>query len=409
MIGLVDCNNFYASCEEVFNPKLKRKPLVILSNNDGCVIARSKKAKEIGIEMGAPAFILKQQIELGQLKALSSNFPLYGDMSRRVMETLETYSPQVEIYSIDEAFLEVPASNQVEWASFLQRRVGQWTGIPVSIGMGPTKTLAKIATRIAKKRGEPFLLDSADVIQTELEKTALADIWGIGRQLALKLQRSGIYTAAQFRDREEGWLRPLVGIAGWRTALELKGVCCFELLEEPEKKQSITCSRTFGRPIQEAALLEEAIAAFINRASEKLRAQQSQARFLSVFLQSGFPRISESYHFSLPVATSHTPDLIGWGKRALSQIARSGVSYKKGGVVLADFVEEGVEQPDFFAENPGQARKKQAMQAIDRINAAYGKEVVRFLAEGVERSWKGVRLHQTPRYTTCWEEFLIIN
>lgn len=411
MIALVDCNNFYASCEEVFHPKLRNKPLIILSNNDGCVIARSKKAKDIGIQMGEPAYLFKDKIAAGAIQALSSNFALYDDMSRRVMETLESLSPDMEVYSIDEAFfhlLEEPREVLLCRAVAAQEKVKQWTGIPISIGMARTKTLAKVANKIAKKNGFPCLLAEENEIQARLEQTALEDIWGIGSQLAQRLKAKGIYTAAQFKDQSDDWLRTVVGVGGLRTAFELRGVPCFGLEEGEEKKQSITCSRSFGRAVGELPVLEEAISAFTVRAAQKLRAQGSKVCFLSIFLQAGFPRQSYSCFYSLPTPSSYTPELITLAKQGVASLFRPGVEYKKGGVVFSDLVDEGTCQFDFLAARPVCAQKETVMRLVDQINAAFGKHSIRFLAEGVERKYRAIQQRRTPRFTTSWDELLTI-
>ncbi len=308
MFALVDCNNFYASCEEVFNPKLAQKPLVILSSNDGCVIARSKRAKEVGIPMGIPAFQIKDQIERGDIAALSSNFTLYADLSNRVMSVLESFSPDMEIYSIDEAFFRLEPPYELQ-AHAIRNKVKQWTGIPISIGIAPTKTLAKLANRLVKKTGEGvYLLEKPNLIRKALEQTLPIDIWGIGRGVTDTLKKKNIHTAAQLVDQEDGWIRKLLGVTGYRTVLELRGTPCIEL-EETEKRDSIICSRSFGHRIDSLALLEEAVATFTTRAAEKLREQGSRAAFLSVSIATSpfsGPYESRSCHIHLPIPTCYS-------------------------------------------------------------------------------------------------------
>lgn len=405
MIALVDCNNFFVSCEELFCPRLKGRATVILSSNDGCVVSRSKQAKAMGIAMGQPAFELKREIGSGQLVALSSNFPLYADLSRRVMEVLESFSPEMEVSSIDEAFFVLEGEGLLERAGAMQKKVLQWVGIPVSIGIAKTKTLAKWANQQAKGSGVPVWIED----QADLERVAPEEIWGIGKKLAERLKELGIYTAAQFRDKEDGWLKKALGVTGLRVALELRGVRCFELSQDEEKRQSITCSRSFGRSVGEKEVLEQAIATFVAHAAEKLREQKSKARFLQVFLQSGFPRQTDSMHFVLPLATSYTPDLIALAKSALAKLFRPGTAYKKGGVLLGDFVDEGSLQMDLFAPDPKSGKKEAAMRIVDQINATYDKEAVRFLAEGVGHSWKSSSSNRSPPYTTSWKGLLGID
>ncbi|MBS0626259.1 MAG: Y-family DNA polymerase [Verrucomicrobia bacterium] len=408
MIVLVDCNNFYASCEQVFNPKLEGKPLLILSNNDGCVIARSQKAKEYGVKMGDPAYLYKDRPDL---QMLSSNFTLYADMSQRVMQTLTQFSPDMEVYSIDEAFLSMNQLSELE-AVEMRRIVKKWTGLPISIGAAMTKTLAKAANKIAKKskEGVCLLLDPKK-IQEFLERTPPEDLWGIGSGLATKLKRKGIYTAAQFRDCDDQWLKKMVGLGGYKTALELRGIACFELVDEPEKKQSILCSRSFGQKVEKLEDLLESVASFASRAAEKLREQESQASFLSVFLSTSpfqEPYISKSCHVQLPNATDFTPDLIAAAKEGLEKIFVPGHAYKKAGVLLADLTDRSICQFDALTPNPGREKKQKAMQALDQINARYDKQAVRFAAEGLEQPWRSLRATASPKYTTSWHDILVI-
>lgn len=401
MFAIVDCNNFFASCEEVFNPKLKRKPLVILSNNDGIVIARSQKAKEIGIPMGAPVFEIKPLIDSHAVETLSSNFALYADMSNRVMQVLETVAPEIEIYSIDEAFFQVDKEDLVA----IREKVKQWTGITVSLGVAPTKTLAKLANRTAKKSKEGvFALKEAGAIRAQLEITPLEEIWGIGAATAKSLKRENVYTPAQLCDKSDEWIRKQLGVNGLRIAMELRGSPCLEL-EEPTKKQSIVFSRSFGSKIDQLPLLEEAVSFFAARAAEKLRGQESKTKFLSVSLATSLFE-SHSCHFKFSNATAYAPEIIAKAKEGLSRLFRSGVSYRKAGVMLSDFSDEEVCQFDLFAPDPKREKKEAAMRALDGINARYDKPALRFLAEGKE--WKGAPARITPCYTTSWNDILTI-
>jgi len=417
MFALIDCNNFYASCEEVFNPSLSKKPLIILSNNDGCIIARSKKAKELGIQMGDPAYLFKERVDRGEIQMLSSNFTLYADMSQRVMQTLESYSPQMEIYSIDEAFFELEdrsADRLCEDGLKIRQKVKQWTGIPVSIGIAPTKTLAKIANETAKKHPEfsgVRVLISQFEIRKQLEKTEPEDIWGIGSALAQRLRTGRIYTACELIDREDRFIQHLIGISGYRTVLELRGISCFPFEEESEKKQSIVCSRSFGRKVSDIRDLEESVAAFASRGAEKLRNQKSRASFLSVFIATSpfvQPYESRSCHIELPNPTSFTPELIRLAKKGLRSIYRPHFAYKKAGVLLGDFVDENSEQIDYLTPGNENPKKTKLMQTIDRINRRYGKNAVQFAAEGLDPSWRSNRANASPKFTTSWNELLKI-
>jgi len=415
MFALVDCNNFYASCEEVFNPALEKTPLVISSNNDGCIIARSKKAKEIGIKMGDPAFLYKERVERGEIRMLSSNFTLYADMSRRVMQTLESFAPRMEIYSIDEAFFELeeqPDKRLREEAINLRQKVKKWTGIPISIGIGPTKTIAKTANKLAKKQadmGGVSLLISKTQIRTQLEKTAPDEIWGIGHALAERLKSKGIYTAAQLIDCDDSFIQKLLGTPGYRTVLELRGTPCFSCSGEAEKRKSIVCSRSFKQPISNALDLEMAIASFVSRAAEKLRQQKSHAKFLSVFIATSpftQPYDSRSCRIAPPNSTAFTPELIRLAKERLRQIYRPQLAYKKAGVLLSDFCDEKTEQMDWITPSTENPKKNSLMQTIDQINRRYDKNAVQFAAEGLVNHLMGAQAQASLRFTTSWNELL---
>lgn len=419
MYALIDCNNFYASCEQVFNPRLENKPLIILSNNDGCVIARSQKAKDLGIQMGDAAFLYKDRVERGEINMLSSNFTLYADMSQRVMQTLSSLSPEMEIYSIDEAFFILEEASDAalrEESAQMRSKVKQWTGIPISIGVAPTKTLAKIANKAAKKEKERegvYVLTDPAAIEERLSKTATEDIWGIGRALSDRLKRKGIYTASQLRKADDVWIRKILGVTGFQTVLELRGTSCIELVNDPEKKKSIMCSRSFAQKIEDFSYLEEAVASFASRAAEKLREQGSLASFLSVFISTSpfqEPYESRSCHINLPNPTSFTPDLIALAKSALSRIYRQGFGYKKAGVLLSDFCDEEISQLDLITPNPSSEKKLRAMEMLDKVNARYDKPAIRFAAEGIERHpWQSLRENSSPKFTTSWHELLRVN
>ncbi len=423
LFALVDCNNFFASCEIVFNPSLDKKPLVVLSNNDGVIIARSQKAKQLGIKMGEPAFLYRDRAKRGEIHMLSSNFTLYADMSQRVMQTLSSFSPEREVYSIDEAFfLLEPESDSLlrDRSVEMRRRVKQWTGIPVSIGTAPTKTLAKIANEAAKKekdREGVYVLTDPVAIEERLKSTSLEDIWGIGARLAERLKRKGIYTAAQLAKADDTWIRKLLGVTGFQTVLELRGTPCFQLSEEPGKKKSIVCSRSFSQKIEDLSLLQEAVAAFAANAAEKLREQESFASFLSVFVStSPFEEHyeSRSCHVQIPNPTSYTPELIALAKEGAAQIHRPGCSYKKAGVLLGDFTDVDAFQTDLITPNPDSTKKQEAMKVMDEINARYDKPSLRFAAEGIDkhptsRSWKSARTNVSPKFTTSWHDLLKIS
>lgn len=391
MYLLADCNNFFASCEMVFNPKLEEKALVILSNNDGMIIARSPKAKALGIKMGDPVYLYKHWKDLVKL---SANFELYSDMSQRVMRTLSDFSPDIEIYSIDEAFLQLEDRIDLEeYCKQIRQTVKKWTGIPISIGAAPTKTLAKLASEKGKKGEGVCVLRQIDEL---LSQTELKEIWGIGDGLSERLKRKGIYTALQLAQADDAWIRKQLGVTGFRTVLELRGTPVFELSEEPEKKKSIVCSRSFGQKVTELALLEEAVAAFAARAAEKLRDQESLASFLSVFVDQG------ACHVQIPNATAYTPELISLAKEGVRKLFKEGVEYRRAGVMLGDFTED--RQSDFLT--PAGDGKSEAMKVMDAINARYDKPKLQFAAEGIKKPWKSRRSNCSPKFTTSWNELL---
>ncbi len=383
----------------VFNPKLEQKALVILSNNDGCIIARSPKAKAMGIQMGDPAYLYKH---LKEVIMLSSNFALYSDMSQRVVQTLSTLVPELEVYSIDEVFFEIEGGDLKKRAFEMRQRVKQWTGIPVSIGIAPTKTLAKLASERSKK-GTGVELIQPEEIDERLKATPLEEIWGIGASLTERLKKKGIYTAEQLARADDTWIQKLLGVTGFRTVLELRGIPCFSIDEIPAKKKSIVSSRSFGQKIKELSHLYEAIATFVSTAAEKMRSQESLASFISVFLSTSHETLSS--HIQLPNPTSYTPELITLAKEGVSRIYRPGAEYRKGGVMLGDFTEGG--QSDFITP-PGRDRSK-AMKLIDEINARYDKPMVRFAATGTERPWQSKREHASSKFTTQWSDLLKVD
>lgn len=405
MIALIDCNNFYVSCERVFNPKLIGMPVVVLSNNDGCVVARSKEAKALGVPMGAPAFEWREVFERGKVRVLSSNYTLYGDLSGRVMEVLEGFSPEVEVYSIDEAFLGVEDGAIGEK---IRERVLQWVGIPVSVGIAKTKTLAKIAAELAKRGRGVVVLEDATTVLKELP---VEEVWGIGRRLGLRLKQEGIYSAWQFCEKDDAWIRKHFSVTVLRTVWELRGIKCLELNEVEEKKQSIMCSRSFGKYQEDLGALEEAVSAYASQAAEKMRRQDSLASHLDVFVTTSPHSNKEFYanqiHLTLPEPTDYTPLLINWAKAGLRAIFKPGFFYKKCGVLLGGLVDKVEYQPDLFHQAAPTPKQKALMSLIDEMKQA-GKSL-HFAAEGTQKPWKMKRESTTPRYTTSWKELLKIH
>ncbi len=416
---LVDCNNFYVSCERVFRPELREQPVVVLSNNDGNVVALSNEVKEMGVlPFGAPFFKVREFFRKRQVAVFSSNYTLYGDMSRRVMECLARFAPEMEVYSIDEAFLSLRGmrDDPVEYGRMVRDAVRQWTGIPVSIGIAPTKTLAKLACRIGKRdprcRGVFDLADRARVDEA-LAATDAGDVWGVGHQYRELLRRNGISTARQLRDAPDKWVRRNMTIMGLRTVWELRGVPCIPLDEFPAPKKGIVSSRSFGRPVERLEELREAVASYVSRAAEKLRAQKSVAGSLTVFLSTNRfkeddPQYSSGITCRLPVPSSYTPRLIHAAGRLLARIYRQGYRYKKAGVMLYEIMPEGDAQLDLFSRLHDTGRTRRLMSAMDRVNRSMGRHTLHFAAEGIVRPWQMRRDFLSPRYTTHWEEIPVV-
>ena len=412
-IFLIDCNSFFVSCERVFNPKLWNKPVVVLSNNDGCVVSRSKEAKKLGIPMGAPAFQYQKLFEEKEVFVYSSNFTLYGDLSQRVMQVLEQFSPNIEIYSIDEAFLSIATEDPLDLAHTIHQRVLKWTGIPVSVGIGATKTLSKVANDLAKKDERQkgvYLLEDPSVIDPLFAKLPPEEIWGVGPRLSSRLKSLGVFNVLQLKNADDGWIRNGFSVTLLKTVLELRGIACLDLNEVEAPCKSITCSRSFGSPVTDLSSLYEAIASYTARAAEKLRQQESLTGYLTVFLTTS-PFIKNPYSnsatLSLPTPTDYTPALIAYSKLALQSIFRSGYAYKKTGVIFTELSPKTCYQQDLF-HTPSPRREK-AMQTLDRINEAYGKNALQFAAEGIERTWKPRRSCTSQHFTTSWRELLSVS
>ena len=413
--ALVDCNNFYASCERVFQPELRGKPLVVLSNNDGCVIARSNEAKALGVEMGAPWHLHKAMYEKNGIIVRSSNYSLYGDMSARVMSTLRGFTPNLEIYSIDEAFLSFAGFEATldAHARSIRQTVLQWTGIPVSVGIAPTKILAKIANRFAKKDAAT---EGVLILATEAEQEAalarmeLTDLWGVAGRLGARMRALGITSPLELKRSDPSHIRQHFGVVMERMVLELRGFSCLPLEEVVPDRRNIVASRSFGRAVQTRQEMEEAVSTYAARAAEKMRRQHLATASLVVFVETnGFRPQDAQYQASklvqLPVATADTAILITTAMRAVSVIWRSGYRYKKAGVMLLDLMPAARVQAGLF-DAPDDPRSKARMKALDALNGRYGRETVAFAATGRARAWKLRRDLLSKRYTTDWDELL---
>lgn len=408
MLALVDCDSFYVACERVFNPKWEKRPVVVLSNNDGCVIARSREAKELGIPMGCPFFECKQLALRHGVIICSSNYCLYGDMSARVMATLEAHSAEIQIYSIDEAFLSFDFNHPIEEAKKLRKIVKMHTGIPVSIGIAETKTLTKVASRIAKKNYKEegvFLIDEANRVDI-LSQFPIEDIWGIGHQYAKKLDCLGIKYAIDLANKSDPWIRKNMTVVGLRTAYELRGQPCFSLDDEPPPKKSITSSRSFGAPVKTLEELCEATAYYVSNAAEKLRSQKSFASAMYLFLDY-HPFRSGGDHAKIifPEPTNYTPQLIKYSNEAIQKVYKKGFMYRKSGVILDGLIQEEGFQFDLFYKGNFEKQKK-VMEIMDSMNQK--KEMVWLAAEGVKKPWLMKCNLKSKKYTTSWSELLKI-
>ncbi|MBA2367533.1 MAG: Y-family DNA polymerase [Candidatus Protochlamydia sp.] len=417
LFALLDCNNFYASCERVFNPRLRGKAVVILSNNDGCVIARSNEAKALGIPMGAPFFKYADLLKRHRVAVFSSNYTLYGQMSQRVMRTLAPFAPDLEIYSIDEAFFSLlDTPSLYSDAAQIKQVVYQWTGIPVSIGIAGTKTLAKAANRYAKKylpEKGCFIINDASIREKILIDMPVEDVWGIGRQLKERLARKGIRTAWEFACMDDDWVKKNLSVVGLRTVWELRGISCLSLEEEASPKKSIMSSKSFGSDVYAIEDLAEALSSYTASAAERLRDQNSLASFLEVFIHTS--RFKEEYysnavHITLPVPSDFTPHLIQFAKSGLQKIYKKGCPYKKIGVMLGGIVSNEALQQDLFVENKiPDPRHRIIMELMDRTNAKYGKDTLKMAAQGILQPWKARRNKCTSKFTTSWDHLLKID
>lgn len=416
-IALIDCNNFYASCERVFQPDLRNKPVVVLSNNDGCVIARSNEAKVLGVEMGSPWHLNEAKFRKLGIEVRSSNYTLYGDMSARVMKTLSHFSPRQEVYSIDECFLGLEGfENKLEsHAKEMRETVYQWTGIPVSIGIAPSKTLAKIANRNAKKNptsgGVGVLMDIA-AQEAALAQIELTDIWGVARRLAERLADININTPLQLRGADTRTIRQEFGVVVERIVKELRGESCIELDEVPPTKKSLVASRSFGRPVQTLQEMQEAVASHISRAAEKMRSHGLATANIFVFIETNRfraqdPQYQGSQMVNLPIATSDTGRLVAAAMRGLEVIWKNRFSYKKGGVMLLDLTPAAHVQGSLF-EMPDDPSSKARMNALDAINRKFGKGSLVYGTAGLTREWDMRRGYMSKAYSTSWDELLVV-
>lgn len=413
MFGLVDCNNFYASCERVFNPSLNGKPIVVLSNNDGCVIARSNEAKALGIKMGVPAYQIKDLVKQHDVAVFSSNYTLYGDMSGRVMSMLAEMAPEIEVYSIDEAFLNLEGIQDLQTlGSKIVRQVTRGTGIPVSAGIAPTKTLAKVANKFAKKYpayNRLCIIDTEEKREKALKLFEIGDVWGIGRRQAAKLEKQGVKTAYDFTQLPGSWVRKNMTVVGERTWKELRGISCIDMESAPLAKKQICTSRSFGKMIEDIDTMAEAIATHASTCAKKLRQQKSYAMSLMVFIHTNnfredLPQYWKNTIVQLPIPTSDTLEIVEYALSGLKTIFMEGYQYKKAGVIITEITTNA--QLGLF-DSIDRDKRERLMQVVDEINGKH-QHHVKLAIQGSGRDWKLKQEQLSKRYTTDINEVIII-
>ncbi|MDH4466022.1 MAG: Y-family DNA polymerase [Acidovorax sp.] len=424
LFGLVDVNNFYVSCERAFNPRLANVPVVVLSNNDGCAVARSNEVKALGVKMGAPWFQMKELARQHGIVALSSNYTLYGDMSNRVVSILREFSPDIEVYSIDESFLRVETVDHLyggatAMGQAMRRRIRQWTSLPVCAGFGESKTLAKLANHLAKKNpvfdGVCDLTALTDAQRQQwMEKIEVGEVWGVGRRIAARLQTMGIRSVLHLATADLKLIRRQFGVVLERTVSELQGTSCLELDDLADPKQQIMASRSFGEMVYDLAELGEAVAWHIDRAAEKLRDQGSVAGAVYVFIQTNrFRQADPQYNPGVVVPLADVSDdtraLTTAALKGLSHIYRPGYSYKKCGVMLMEMTAKQQRQETLFDDAAARAKSAKLMAAMDAVNSVWGRGTLRTGSAGMSKGWAMRSENRSPRYTTNWDELPMVN
>lgn len=426
MKAIVDCNSFYCSCERLFRPDLMEKPVVVLSNNDGCIVSRSDEAKQLGVQMAGPYFMAKHLIEENDVAVFSSNYTLYGDLSMRVMDTLREIAGKnnVEVYSVDEAFVDLSIIRDEELyktAAYIKKTVEDWTGIPVSIGVAPTKTLAKLANHIAKKNKKASqgvtVLATQEQQREALQQAKVNSIWGVGGAYAQKLNSMGITNGWELATMSEAWAhRNMGGVVGVRLIKELRGEQAVDMKEELVEKKMIATTRMFGSPVKDINDIKEAVATYTSRAAEKLRRQHSAAKVISVFVVTGEQDHSLGFNrggtittsTTLPAATSITQNLIKPAVALVDQLYRTGKEYKKAGVMLSGLVADQSIQANLFLPETKNCERR-LMDMIDNVNFSQRNDVLKFAASGTTRDWKMRQELRSPRYTTRWDELFEVS
>ena len=399
-LALVDCNSFYVSCERLFNPKIRKKPVVVLSNNDGCIVSRSNEAKALGIKMGEPYFKAKDIIIKNNVQVFSSNYSLYGDLSRRVMRTLKRFNSDIEVYSIDEAFMDLSNFSDDEVLNVgqeIRSTVLQWTGIPTSIGIAKTKTLSKVANHIAKKKKSGVTnFIGIENIDPLLEKVDINDVWGVGRQLTKFYHKNGIYNAKQLKNKSNTWIKKNSNVLGSRTAMELRGISCIDLEKTKSKRKSCVVSRSFGERIEKYQELKEAVAGYCLNASEKIRSESLTAKSITVFIrtspfQNRFGYYSNSKTIDFPIETNDSIEIVKTALTALESIFKNGYRYQKAGVLLSGLSESTNNKNLFSSEKDNKINS--LMKSIDNTNYRYGRSTLSLASAGVQKRWNSKRQH----------------
>lgn len=420
IFALVDCNNFYVSCERVFDPKLINKPVVVLSNNDGVVVARSQEAKSLGITMAVPYFKVKRIIEANNVKVFSSNYTLYGDMSERVMNTIMRFTPKLEIYSIDEAFISlknISVDDLDQYCKEIRTAVLKNTGIPVSVGIATTKTLAKIANEFVKhntKLNGVFNIVGFNKMDKLLSQVPVHEVWGIGGAFGRMLMMHKILSAKDFKNTSSNFIKDKMGIIGLRTQYELKGISAIDLDEVTEPRKDIMSSRSFGRYVTDINELRESVSQYCFRACVKLRLQKSRCNTVTVFIQTNIHKLSDMQHaesktITLPEPSNFTPEINKYALYLLEKVYKKGFNYIKAGILLSNIIPESPVQLNAFKDSRDHLKQVRIMKAMDRVNSVWGNDTLKFASSGIKQDWVMKRQHISPRYTTNWNELLTIN
>jgi DNA polymerase V len=416
-IALVDCNSFYVSCERLFNPLIIKKPVIVLSSNDGCVISRSTEAKILDIKMGEPYFKVKKIVKKNNVKVFSSNYSLYGDISRRVMKTLKQFSPQIEIYSIDEAFLDlslIKDKDLLGYGNRIRKTILKWTGIPTSIGIATTKTLSKIANLVAKKDNSGVInLINAKQTDEILKKIKINDIWGVGRQLTKFYTKNGIDTAYQLKKMPDGWIKKNTNVFGGRTVMELKGLSCISLETYQEKKKNCCVSRSFGRKVTKLEELNESVTTYCLNAAEKIRLDNQTTKKITVFIRTS-PFQNEKNYYSnskdidLPIRTNDSIELVKQALIALKYIYKKGYKYQKVGIIFSALNDVDIYKKNLFSLVNSEEKRKKLMKAIDYTNNRYGRNALSIAHAELKKEWNIKKQHSSKIDTACFDFLPIV-